>query len=79
MSSGSHSIYGRYAQEIKSSQSWERHRCECLKQKTRKYYSCDKYIPFMDILIYFPRNPIPALKSQLHGKPSNALVSHHVP
>lgn len=34
VSPGSHSIYGRYAQEIKSVQSWERHRYERLKQKT---------------------------------------------
>lgn len=62
MSSGSHSIYGRCAEEIKSIQSWARHRYERLKRKSWEYYSCDKYIPLIDVVIYFPRNLTPALK-----------------
>ena len=78
MSSGSHSIYGRYTQEIKSTPSWARHRYEWLKQKTWKLYNFDKYIPLIDVLIYFPRNSTPALKSKLHGN-LPMLWCQHVP
>ena len=78
MSSGSHSIYGRYTQEIKSTPSWARHRYEWLKQKNWKLYNFDKYIPLIDVLIYFPRNSTPALKSKFHEN-LPMLWYQHVP